>query len=78
LSFFYLLLLANIGPRSGPGGKQKSFGSGRQTLRFKANGSAKVEEVDDARYKICQHLCRNLLEVRMSFFQKNLFTLEAA
>ena len=28
---------------------KKSYGSGRQTLRFKSNGEAKVEEVDDIR-----------------------------
>ena len=47
---FHLLLTANIGPRNGgTGGKKQSYGSGRQTLRFKANGPAKVEEVDDVR-----------------------------
>jgi len=41
---------ANIGPRNGGGGLKKGgYGSGRQTLRFKSNGEAKVEEVDDIR-----------------------------
>ena len=41
---------ANIGPRNGgPGGKKQGYGTGRQTLRFRANGPAKVEEVDDIR-----------------------------
>ena len=41
---------ANIGPRSGPGsGKKASYGSGKQTLRLRANGPAQVEEVDDVR-----------------------------
>ena len=44
------MLLANIGPRNGgTGGKKQGYGSGKQTLRFRANGPAKVEEVDDAR-----------------------------
>ncbi len=42
---------ANIGPRSGPGsGKKASYGSGKQTLRLRANGPAQVEEVDDVRW----------------------------
>ena len=41
---------ANIGPRSGPGsGKKASYGSGKQTLRLRANGPAQVEEVDTCR-----------------------------
>jgi len=41
---------ANIGPRSGPGaGKKASYGSGKQTLRLKSNGTAEVEEVDSVR-----------------------------
>ncbi|XP_047737871.1 PDZ domain-containing protein GIPC1-like [Hyalella azteca] len=39
---------ANIGPRSDPrSGSKKGLGSGKQTLRFKANGQAQVEDVDD-------------------------------
>ena len=52
---------ANIGPRSGGGSKKAGFGSGRQTLRFKANGSAKVEEVDDAR-TLAEEKINELLE----------------
>ena len=59
-SLLKITLAANIGPRSGGGGK-KSFGSGRQTLRFKANGSAKVEEVDDAR-TLAEEKINELLE----------------
>lgn len=35
-----------IGPRSGGGGKQgkKAYGSGKETLRFKANGNVAVED----------------------------------
>ena len=44
---------ANIGPRSGPGtGKKASYGSGKQTLRLRANGPAEVEETDDVRWEI--------------------------
>jgi len=40
----------NIGPRSGGGaGKKASYGSGKQTLRLKSNGTAAVEEVDNVR-----------------------------
>ena len=39
-------LAANIGPRSDPrAGSKKGYGSGKQTLRFKANGQAEVEDV---------------------------------
>lgn len=53
---------ANIGPRNGgPGGKKQGYGSGRQTLRFKANGPAKVEEVDDVR-TLAEEKINELLE----------------
>jgi len=41
---------SNIGPRSGPGaGKKPGYGTGKQTLRLKSNGTGKVEEVDSVR-----------------------------
>ena len=47
---FISILLVNIGPRSGGGaGKKASYGSGKQTLRLKSNGTASVEEVDNVR-----------------------------
>eukprot|EP00088_Acartia_fossae_P036817 TRINITY_DN38008_c0_g1_i1.p1 TRINITY_DN38008_c0_g1~~TRINITY_DN38008_c0_g1_i1.p1 ORF type:complete len:288 (-),score=96.35 TRINITY_DN38008_c0_g1_i1:86-841(-) len=53
---------ANIGPRSGPGsGKKASYGSGKQTLRLRANGPAQVEEIDDVR-TIAEEGINNLLE----------------
>ena len=56
------MILANIGPRNGgTGGKKQGYGSGRQTLRFKANGPAKVEEVDDAR-TLAEEKINELLE----------------
>jgi len=53
---------ANIGPRSGPGtGKKASYGSGKQTLRLRANGPAEVEETDDVRTRAEENI-NNLLE----------------
>lgn len=53
---------ANIGPRSGPGsGKKASYGSGKQTLRLRANGPAEVGEVDDVRSRAEENI-NNLLE----------------
>ena len=46
----FFLITGAIGPRSGPGtGKKASYGSGKQTLRLKSNGTAAVEEVDSVR-----------------------------
>ena len=46
----FFLITGAIGPRSGPGaGKKASYGSGKQTLRLKANGTAAIEEVDNSR-----------------------------
>jgi len=39
---------ANIGPRSDPRSAKKGYGSGKQTLRFRSNGAAEVEEVDES------------------------------
>ncbi len=36
--------IANIGPRTNPGTAKKSYGSGKETLRLRANGPARVEE----------------------------------
>jgi len=54
---------ANIGPRnSGSGGTKKSgYGTGRQTLRFKSNGEAKVEDIDEVR-TIAEERINQLLE----------------
>jgi len=53
---------ANIGPRnSGSAGGKKGYGTGRQTLRFKSNGEAKVEEVDDVR-TVAEEKINQLLE----------------
>jgi hypothetical protein len=37
-------IIANIGPRTNPGTAKKSYGSGKETLRLRANGPARVEE----------------------------------
>ena len=51
-----------IGPRSGPGaGKKASYGSGKQTLRLKANGTAAIEEVDNSR-SLAEENINKLLE----------------
>lgn len=58
---------ANIGPRSGPGsGKKASYGSGKQTLRLKSNGTAQVEEVDNVRTSAeenINHLLENFMGI---------------
>lgn len=56
---------ANIGPRSGPGtGKKASYGSGKQTLRLKSNGTAAIEEVDNVRTQAEENI-NKLLETFM-------------
>ena len=58
-------LSANIGPRSGPGtGKKASYGSGKQTLRLKSNGTAAIEEVDNVRTQAEENI-NKLLETFM-------------
>jgi len=56
---------SNIGPRTGgvgSGGKKGGgYGTGRQTLRFKSDGQAKVEEVDDVR-TVAEERINQLLE----------------
>ena len=47
IKFQHNLLSANIGPRSGGGtGKKPGYGTGKQTLRLKSNGTGQVEEVE--------------------------------
>ncbi|KAF5298114.1 hypothetical protein FQA39_LY02538 [Lamprigera yunnana] len=40
---------SSIAPKSAPKGTKKGYGTGRETLRFKANGKAAIEEQDDER-----------------------------
>ena len=61
----YFFIPANIGPRSGPGtGKKASYGSGKQTLRLKSNGTAAIEEVDNVRTQAEENI-NKLLETFM-------------
>ena len=54
-----------IGPRSGPGaGKKAGYGSGKQTLRLKANGTAAIEDVDNSR-TLAEENINKLLETFM-------------
>ena len=58
-------ILGAIGPRSGPGsGKKASYGSGKQTLRLKANGTAAIEDVDNSR-TLAEENINKLLETFM-------------
>jgi len=46
---YFCLPIANIGPRGERGKSKKTeYGSGKQTLRFKAGGPAVVEVVNDS------------------------------
>lgn len=36
--------LNSIGPRTAPGKSKKGYGSGKETLRFKADGKAAIQE----------------------------------
>lgn len=53
-SFSYLYSsispVANIGPRSNPNAAKKAYGSGKETLRLRANGPARVEEAVSCYY----------------------------
>ena len=60
--FYFFLIPGAIGPRSGPGaGKKAGYGSGKQTLRLKANGTAAIEEVDNSR-SLAEENINKLLE----------------
>ncbi|CAL4088839.1 unnamed protein product [Meganyctiphanes norvegica] len=54
---------ANIGPRSDPrASSKKGYGSGKQTLRFKANGQAEVEDAPDDNNLAAVEKINSLLE----------------
>nr|ACO15261.1 PDZ domain-containing protein GIPC1 [Caligus clemensi] len=55
---------SNAGPKSSNGSSKKGYGTGKQTLRFKSNGSAQVEEIDDAR-TLAEEKINEVLEVFM-------------
>ena len=69
---FILNVLGAIGPRSGPGtGKKAGYGSGKQTLRLKANGTAAIEEVDNSR-TLAEENINKLLETFMGINDNDL------
>jgi hypothetical protein len=48
LSIFFT---ANVGPKSDSRrGKKANYGSGKETLRFKANGEAHIEQVKHTKH----------------------------
>lgn len=54
---------SHIGPKSGSAGnKSKSFGSGKETLRFRAKGPATVEDAPDSVVEAATENINNLLE----------------
>lgn len=50
----------SIGPKTGSArsGKKQAFGSGKETLRFKANGQATIEN-EVVLFKVCTSLTSN-------------------
>ncbi|XP_040571084.1 PDZ domain-containing protein GIPC3 [Lepeophtheirus salmonis] len=54
----------NVGPKNSYGSNKKGYGTGKQTLRFKSNGSAQVEEIDDSR-TLAENKINEVLEVFM-------------
>lgn len=48
--------IANIGPKNGKmkGSSGKGYGSGKETLRFKSNGTAIVEKAVSYSYRHCE------------------------
>merc|ERR1712071_524911 len=53
---------SNIGPRSNPGTTKKAFGSGKETLRLRANGPACVEQQPDSMVEAATEKINGLLE----------------
>lgn len=41
---FYIMLPGNIEARGSQKGRKKNYGSGKETLRFKANGQTQIME----------------------------------
>ena len=70
--YFECLNVGAIGPRTGPGtGKKAGYGSGKQTLRLKANGTAAIEEVDNSR-TLAEENINKLLETFMGINDNDL------
>jgi len=66
---------SNIGPRSNPGTTKKAgFGSGKETLRLRANGPACVEEAPDSMVEAATEKINGLLESFMGINDAELAT----
>jgi len=65
---------SNIGPRSNPGTTKKAFGSGKETLRLRANGPARVEEAPDSMVEAATEKINGLLESFMGINDAELAT----
>nr|CAH0103556.1 unnamed protein product [Daphnia galeata] len=65
---------SNIGPRTNPGTAKKSYGSGKETLRLRANGPARVEEAPDSVVEAAVEKINSLLESFMGINDADLAT----
>ncbi|GFG30132.1 hypothetical protein Cfor_09530 [Coptotermes formosanus] len=65
----------HVGPKSDPRkGKKANYGSGKETLRFKANGEAQIEQATDEQQVAIEKI-NNLLESFMGINDSDLATL---
>lgn len=66
----------DIGPRSGPKGvgSKKAYGSGKETLRFKANGNAVIEDDHDEETQVGIEAINRLLDSFMGINDNELAT----
>ncbi|XP_015601623.1 PDZ domain-containing protein GIPC3 [Cephus cinctus] len=65
----------SIGPRSDPRkGKKQAYGSGKETLRFKADGSAQIEKVSDDAATVGIEKINSILESFMGINDNELAT----
>jgi len=65
----------HVGPKSDPRkGKKTNYGSGKETLRFKANGEAQIEQATDEQ-QVATDKINNLLEGFMGINDSELATL---
>lgn len=63
-----------IGPRSGTKGSKKGYGSGKETLRFKANGDAAIEDKHDESTETAIDSINSLLDSFMGINDTELAT----
>lgn len=65
----------NVGPKGDPRkGKKANYGTGKETLRFRANGQAQIEELNDEQ-RVAIDKINNLLESFMGINDTELATL---